>query len=363
MELRQVLDFDAEVDRLLGLMRRRPRSKERRARHRGPATHVIILDGTMSSLAPGEESNAGLAFKLLREMGARNGSGANLSILYEAGIQWRDWHGTLDVMMGKGLGRQIARCYGWLACRYRPGDTVILLGYSRGAYAVRSLAGIIDRVGLLRSEAATVRNVRTAYRHYRRGAKPETVEAFRGLHCHASVEIAALGCWDTVKALGVQLPVLWRWAEKATAFHNHQIGPHIRQGFHALALHETRAVFEPVLWTTAPGREGAVEQVWFPGTHGDVGGQIGRHRESRPLANIPLVWMLGRLEREGLPLPEGWAARFPCDATAPRVSCWEGWAKLFLIRKRRVVGRDPSERIHASAERSRRRRWSHVPAE
>ena len=353
------LDAEATVDRLLGLFDRRPRIKERRARHRGPATHVVILDGTLSTLAPGHESNAGLTYKLLREAGTR----ANLSIYYEAGIQWRDWGGTLTVLTGRGIGRQIERAYGWLACRYRPGDTIVLVGYSRGAYAVRSLAGIIDRVGLLRADQATARNVRTAYRHYRLGEASRSVAAFRGLHCHREVEIAALGCWDTVKALGIRLPVLWRWAEKATAFHSTEIGRHVRRGFHALALHETRSVFEPVLWTSAPNRPGAVEQVWFRGTHCDIGGQVGGRAAARLLANIPLVWMLARLEREGLPLPEDWQARFPCDAAAPSISCWEGWAKLFLFRRRRVVGRDPSERLHASAERSRRRRWRHVPAE
>ncbi|TNC73120.1 DUF2235 domain-containing protein [Rubellimicrobium roseum] len=347
------------MDRLLGLFDRRPRIKERRARHRGPATHVVILDGTMSSLAPGHESNAGLTYKLLREVGAR----ANLTLYYEAGVQWRDWNGTLHVMMGKGINRQIARAYGWVASRYRPGDEIILVGYSRGAYACRSLAGIIDQVGLLRADAATARNVRTAFRHYRLGARSGTVEAFRRVHCHDRVEIAALGCWDTVKALGVRLPVLWRWAEAATAFHNHDVGPHIRRAFHALALHETRAAFAPVLWTSPAERPGVVEQVWFPGSHGDVGGQVCGRAECRPLANIPLVWMLARLEREGLPLPEGWSARFPCDTGAPSIGTWCGWAKIFLSRRRRIVGRDPSERLHASAEPMRKRRWRHVPAE
>ena len=352
-------DAEATVDRLLGLFDRRPRIKERRARHRGAATHVVILDGTMSSLAPGHESNAGLTYKLMREMGTR----ANLTLYYDAGVQWRDWNGTLTVMMGKGINRQIERTYGWRASRYRPGDGIILIGYSRGAYAARSLAGIIDQVGLLRADAATARNVRTAYRHYRLGARSQTKGAFRRIHCHDRVEIAALGCWDTVKALGMRLPVLWRWAEAATAYHNHDIGPHIRRAFHALALHETREAFAPILWTSPEGRPGVVEQVWFPGTHADVGGQVLGRSASRPLSNIPLVWMLGRLEDEGLPLPERWRERFPCDAAAPSISSWTGWGKIFLSRRRRIVGRDPSERIHATAEPHRTRRWRHVPAE
>ena len=43
----------------------------------------------------------------------------------------------------------------WLASRYRPGDRIFLIGYSRGAYAARSLAGVIDRVGLLQGDHAT----------------------------------------------------------------------------------------------------------------------------------------------------------------------------------------------------------------
>ncbi len=51
---------------------------------------------------------------------------------------------------GRGINRQIRRVYGFIASRYRPGDRIFLFGYSRGAYAVRSLAGVIDQVGLLR---------------------------------------------------------------------------------------------------------------------------------------------------------------------------------------------------------------------
>ena len=334
-------------DWFLGVLKRLPRRKDARRRRRGPATHVIILDGTMSTLRKGYETNAGLMFKLLRE----TGQSQNLSVYYEAGIQWPDWRSTLDVLMGRGINRQIERAYGVLASRWREGDRIILVGYSRGAFAVRSLAGIIDRVGLVRTHQANVRNIRQAYRHYRSGTPSEAARAFRAEYCHAQVDIEAVCAWDTVKALGLRLPLVWRLTEAQHEFHDHDLGPHVLRGFHAIALDETREVFAPVLWSTREDDPRQVEQMWFAGTHGDIGGQINGFHPARPLANIPLVWMLEKIEACGLPLPEDWRDRFPCDADAPSVSTWQGWGKLFLIRKRRRPGGDPSEKLHPSVRR------------
>ncbi|MES2145252.1 MAG: DUF2235 domain-containing protein, partial [Pseudomonadota bacterium] len=123
----------------------------------------------------------------------------------------------------------------------------------------------------------------------------------------------------------------------------------IRRGAQALALHETRAVFQPVLWDVPSDRLDQVEQVWFRGAHGDIGGHIGAFQAARPLANIPLVWMLDRAAAAGLNLPEGWQARYPCDRAAPMVGTWRGAGAIFLLRGARIVGRDPSERVHPSA--------------
>ena len=309
---------------------------------RGPQTHVIILDGTMSTLEPGMETHAGVTYQLCREMGP------GVSVFYEAGVQWQNWQSTLDVMMGRGINRQIRRAYGYLASRYRPGDRIFLFGYSRGAYAVRSLAGVIDRVGLLKAEHATVRNIRTAYRHYQANGSSQAAAGFHNSLCHEDVCIEMVGVWDTVKALGLRLPILWRWAEARHAFHNHELGPHVRNGFQALALDETRQVFEPVLWECPEGWKGHVEQVWFRGSHGDVGGQLGGVHKARPLANLSLVWMLERAEDCGMKLPEGWRHRFELDPCAPSVGTWSGWGKIFLLRGRRRVGLDHSERLHSS---------------
>ena len=331
-------------DWFCGLFGRRARTEDETIRQRGPATHVVILDGTMSSLAEGCETNAGLTYKLLCEVSQPE----NLTIHYEAGIQWRDWSNTWDVMTGRGINLLIKRAYSVVASRYRAGDRIVLLGYSRGAFAVRSLAGIIDIVGLVRDDVATERVIDQAYLHYRAGVDSPAVRAFRDQYCHADVQVEAVAVWDTVKALGLRLPVVWRWGQAPHAFHNHALGSHIRNGFHALAMDERRAAYAPVMWDSPPDWQGHMEQVWFRGNHGDVGGQVWQHPSARPLANIPLVWMLERLAACNVPLPMGWKDRFEQDATAPSIGNWRGWAKIFLTRRKRRIGIDPSERLHES---------------
>ena len=326
-------------------------------RKRGVVDHVIILDGTLSTLEPGQEGNCGLIFKMLTE----RGRSAHRTVYYEPGQQWQGWRHGMNIVQGRGINRQIRRAYGWLASHYRDGDRIYLIGYSRGAFAVRSLAGVIDRVGLLKREHATERGVTLAYRHYRHDADSQASQAFSRRFCHLEAPIQMVGVFDTVKALGLRFPLLWMLTEQQHQFHNHHLGSSIRHGFHALAMHETRAVFEPVLWECPPGWEGDVQQTWFRGAHGDIGGMIGSDLAARPLANIPLVWMLERAEQVGFALPEGWRTRFPCDPKAPMVGTMRGWGLWFLLRRRRVIGRDASEHIHPSVQQGRRAGWLFWP--
>ena len=342
-------------DWFFGLFGRPARTEEGGVRRRGPATHVVILDGTMSSLEPGYETNAGLTFKLLSEVSRS----ANMTVHYEAGIQWRDWAGTWGVMTGKGINRQIERAYGVIATRYREGDRIVLIGYSRGAYAIRSLAGVIDRVGLLRAEHATERNIRNIYRHYECTPDSAAARTMAENTCHEAVEVEMIGVWDTVKSLGLNMPVLWRLSAPRHAFHNHHLGKSVKRGFHALARNETRVAYAPVMWDTTDDWDGHLVQMWFRGTHGDVGGHLlGRHA-SRPLANVPLNWMLEQAVTCGLSLPTDWQTRVPSDASAPSVGTFSGFGKWFITRRNRKIGLDPSERVHPSvAVQVPVRRWT-----
>ena len=88
-------------------LRREPPARAHGAepRRRGRVDHVLVFDGTMSTLEAGQETNAGLAYKLLAE----RGKVAGLSLYYEAGIQWEEWRRAPDVIMGRGIDRQIIR--------------------------------------------------------------------------------------------------------------------------------------------------------------------------------------------------------------------------------------------------------------
>lgn len=305
-----------------------------------PRTHVVLLDGTMSSLKRGFETNIGLTYRLLQELGPEH----ELTLYYEPGIQWRGLRRASEVIAGVGINRQIMRAYLFLARNYRPGDRIFLMGYSRGAYAVRSLAGLIDTLGLLKSAQVNEAALERLYHLYRTAPDGAEAQAFRA-RCHERVAIDMVGVYDTVRALGFR----WPFVAQAQPFHNHRLGPIIRQGRHALAMDETRAAFKPVLWDVPEERRGEIVQMWFRGSHGDIGGQLDGWRRGRPLSNIPLVWMLSEAEACGLALPRHWRSRFLTDAKAPSVGNSSGWGRIFLRRRRRVIGRDPSERIHPSA--------------
>lgn len=310
--------------------------------------HVVLLDGTFASLADGQRSSIGRIHRLISgQMGPV--PGPRLRIYYGRGQQWNRWQTLPDLAMGRTLERRIVEAYGWLASGYRPGDQIFLLGYSRGAFAVRSLAGMISRVGLLNAKSATERNIRTAWTYYRRGGSEKHMALFRAKRCRPEAPIRMLGCFDTVMALGVRLPLLWMLTEPRFRFHDAHLTDGVEHGFHALALDETRAAFAPILWDDS-NAAGRVQQVWFRGAHSDIGGQLRGLEFARPLANIPLVWMLDRAASVGLPLPDGWRDGLVCDPAAQPIGSWRFWGKAFLARAPRLAGHFDTESLHSTVD-------------
>jgi uncharacterized protein (DUF2235 family) len=194
---------------------------------------------------------------------------------------------------GVGLSRNILQAYQFLVDSYESGDSVHLFGFSRGAYTVRSLAGLIGNSGLLRRNAkASVGDAFALYRDRAKSSSPNSVRArvFRQMHSH-EIDIQFIGVWDTVGTMGVPLLSykLWQALGYSWEFHDVNLGPHIRHAFQALAIHEQRSKFRPAVWEKPTARtDQTLQQVWFSGAHADVGGG---YRDSG-LSDLSLAWMI-----------------------------------------------------------------------
>jgi hypothetical protein len=202
---------------------------------------------------------------------------------------------------GFGLFHNVIACYRFLAQNYEPGDEIFVLGFSRGAYTARSVAGMVGRVGLLTKLSLVEERLPAAVHMYQRtdlpqGAFGESVDEFKHDHCFPA-EVDFLGVFDTVGALGV--PGFMRHAPR---FHDVQLSAQVLRARQALAIDETRMKFAPSFWEAPSDPSGAstddarVKQVWFEGAHSDVGGG---YRETG-LSDTTLLWMAREAHEAGL---------------------------------------------------------------
>jgi hypothetical protein len=269
-----------------------------------PKNLLVFCDGTWSA---SDQKEGGLAtptnvVRLKNALSPTDKSGCEQRTYYHPGVGTEGdiFSRLAGGAYGKGLSQNIQSAYGWLAKNYQPGDAIYLFGFSRGAFTVRSLGGLLSRMGLFDGSGLPSdelwQNVERAYEGYRAKVRPASrLPGFRD----EVVPVTFIGVWDTVGSLGIpddmallnhlDRPENWR-------FHDTHLGPTVRFARHALALDERRASFTPTLWTDpkthVPHHDNQrVKQVWFPGSHSDVGGGI----LDSGLADGALHWMMTEL--------------------------------------------------------------------
>lgn len=205
---------------------------------------------------------------------------------------------VFDGATGTGISSKILQAYRFLIHNYEAGDEIFLFGFSRGAFTVRSLSGLIRNSGILKE--ANIDLVPKAYSIYKSRKpqfQPREVEAtlFRRTYAVAeTTRIKFIGVWDTVGALGNPL-FMKSLLSKQNQFHDTDLSTRVDNAFHALAVDEKRKNFEATLWHQQQGVTNQVlEQVWFPGVHSDVGG--GYRETENGLSDIALQWMLEKAE-------------------------------------------------------------------
>ncbi|MGZ4960598.1 MAG: DUF2235 domain-containing protein [Methylomonas sp.] len=286
---------------------------------------ILLSDGTGNSNVKDRGTNV---FKLYEALDC-NGLHSPIEQIafYDDGVGTEEFK-PLKIMggaFGWGLARNVRNLYKELVQVYDPGDAndpetadkIYLFGFSRGAFTVRTLAGLIASEGILDinkypSDDALNLAVLQLYENYRakHTALLESIfyqpfmhlffDAYGNgnpvIHGDRSKKIEFIGVWDTVDAVGLpfdEATDLWNRLIFRFKFCDQKLHPNIKRACHALSIDDQRESFHPLLWHNEDSR---IEQVWFPGVHANVGGGY----PQQGLSLITLEWMIKRAEAAGL---------------------------------------------------------------
>ncbi|MFT5484440.1 MAG: hypothetical protein ACI9GW_003105, partial [Halieaceae bacterium] len=261
---------------------------------------VICADGTWNR--PEEKLDEDYPTNVLRLARAIRPATANggQTVFYDWGLG--SYHDKTSAgITGAGIQKNIQDGYRYLVQNYSTGDKIFLFGFSRGAYTVRALCGLIYNCGILKREFA--RHIPDAWDMYRADGEENApasaaAKSFRKEKCHRSRRVHFSGVWDTVGALGIPVSFLGLF-NREDEFYDTKMGSNITFARHAMAIDEVREDFLPTIWQ--PRREVDLKQVWFAGVHCDVGGSYQPDEKRKTTASdIPLRWILNQASLAGL---------------------------------------------------------------
>lgn len=290
---------------------------------------ILLSDGTGNSNIKGRGTNV---FKLYEAIDFKGLYGPMEQVaFYDDGVGTEELKPLklLGGAFGWGLARNVRNLYKRLVQVYAPDDKIYLFGFSRGAFTVRTLAGLIASEGILDNakypgdedlDLAVLQlyeNYRARHKALLEGILYEPFmrmffnaygEGRPALHGDHSKKIEFIGVWDTVDAVGLpfdEATAAWNTLIFRFKFPDRTLNENIRRACHALSIDEQRESFHPLLWNngcpdpddknkTVP--DPRIEQVWFPGVHSNVGGGY----PQQGLSLVALDWMMNRAEAAGL---------------------------------------------------------------
>lgn len=203
---------------------------------------------------------------------------------------------------GSGFVGNVIEAYNFIVLNYNLGDQIFCIGFSRGAYTARAVAGLVADIGII--EPGHMQDFPELYSIYQKHTDGQVFRKSRAWRewCegkrkrdpkqkdmplsqqspitewekfpHGSAPestrwVEAIGVFDTVGSLGIpEVEGVLGWlVDKAKGavpvedfgFHNVALSPYIKHAYHALALDEHRKPFDATLWhfpdeetTTAP---------------------------------------------------------------------------------------------------------------
>ncbi|KAK7613323.1 hypothetical protein BKA81DRAFT_396277 [Phyllosticta paracitricarpa] len=205
---------------------------------------------------------------------------------------------AVDQAIGISFEDHVLAGYKFIMEHFIQGDHIYIFGFSRGAYTARFLAEMINEIGLLSSgNGEMVQFAWDTFSNFQnsRGNVPQTgkdqdlkryMEKFKLAFCRPNVGIHFLGLFDCVNSVGQFEIPLHRKSYRCIAT---PAAKHIR---HAVSIHERRLKFKPALFLF-DDKDVDLKEVWFAGTHADVGGGWGfEPGQKHLLSDTPLNWMI-----------------------------------------------------------------------
>ncbi|KAM0545824.1 hypothetical protein ACHAPJ_011151 [Fusarium lateritium] len=335
-----------------------------------PKRIVVCCDGTWQSSTTidpekGCPSNVARISRVLARTGLdRDNKEWQQLIYYDAGVGTGDITGveaTRQGMKGLGLLENVLEAYNFIVSNYNHGDELYFFGFSRGAFTVRSTAGLVQEIGIIKSHLMT--HFLEHYGNYIR--KEDFTKPFSqskhwtefAAHSPSAVYcpgkdtvIQVIGVWDTVGALGIPDTGHWIFKRdnsgrrKAYQFHDTDLSANVKHAYQALALDERRGPFSPCLWSVKPGNESTrLVQCWFPGAHINVGGgssdnvitdedkkkNVQPKGDRERLSSVAYAWMLDRirphlaLDQEALDMQLAEIEAVINHPNDPKMQAWE----------------------------------------
>jgi len=342
---------------------------------------VLFADGTGNSSRSSEKTNVWRIFEALDQ-----GDPKQLCIYSDGvGTSSNRILAAIGGATGWGVKKNVLTLYKFLCRNYpnrAPGSigpianedrpAIYAFGFSRGAFTIRVLVGLVDHAGLVTfgTEEELSHNAAAAYRSFRSASlkswSPLVVvgrlvrdglvwlnDRRRGCRVFSAVQaqieksgrkdipIAFLGLWDTVEAYGMPIEELKRVVDLAfwpLLFDDFKLSGHVNRARHALSLDDERATFWPIPWNeqketkTQPPR---IQQVWFAGVHSNLGGGYPEDR----LSYVSLVWMINEAKAAGLDFTKGTLEDYTRERS-PYAKIYDsraGLASYYRYRPRRIA--------------------------